>query len=322
MKKLKSIGIIIAIISMYVSVYIYWNQTKTNEARTPVSSGIVKETTVIKELNMAITNLDTLDPIKTNNKTVQDISKLIYDPLFTVNEENKLENDLIDEYAQLTDTQYLFRLKDNIYWHNGDKLASQDIKYTIEYIQKNDSNIYKKNVENIQSVKIIDELTFKINILEKDPDFKYNLIFPIINKQENIGTGMFKIQNINKDKITLVQNPQYTQTTPVLEKININLYDDVSKVYNDFKAGKIDVINVGNEDYLDLVGDFGYNKTEYESADAEKYNEILKMYDENASTINSYFTKRILIYSKYLYGEIAPNWYDSLYNIKTWRKIL
>jgi len=306
---------------MYISVYVYWNYTQINDARTPVSSGIVKETTVVKELNMAITNLDTLDPIKSNNKGVQDISKLIYNSLLTVNEEYKLENDLVDEYAQLTDTQYLFRLKDNIYWNNGEKLTSQDIKYTIEYIQKSNNSIYKGNVDNIQSVKIIDELTFKINITEKDPDFKYNLTFPIINKQENIGTGMFKIQSISKNKITLIQNPQYGQAIPILEKININLYDDVSKVYNDFKAGNIDVIDVGDEDYLDLLGDFGYNKTEYDGTDIEKYSEIIKMYIEGDSVINSYFSKRILIYSKYLYGEIAPYWYDSLYNIKTWRKI-
>jgi len=88
--------------------------------------------------------------------------------------------------------------------------------------------------------------------------------------------------------------------TPVLEKININLYDDIDKIYSDFKIGKIDVIDVEDEDYLDLAGDFGYEKIEYEAGD---------------------FSKKTLIYSKKLYGEIAPNWQDSLYNIKTWRKI-
>ncbi|MCL2860316.1 MAG: ABC transporter substrate-binding protein [Oscillospiraceae bacterium] len=322
MKKLRAVGISILILLMYVSVYVYWNHNKIVDARTPVSSGIVKETTVVKELNMAITNLDTLDPIKSKNKIVQDISKLIYDPLLIINEKNKLKNDLLDEYAQLTSTQYLFRLKDNICWHNGDKLTSQDIKDTIEYIQKSDSSIYKKNVDNIQSIKIIDELTFKINIVKEDANFIYNLIFPIINKQENIGTGMFEIQNISKDKIILVQNPQYVQAMPVLEKININLYEDVSKVYSDFKVGKIDVIDVEGEDYLDLLGDFVYNKIEYDGAEPEKYSEIIKMYEENEPIISSYFSKKILIYSKYLYGEIAPYWYDSLYNIKTWRKIL
>jgi len=202
---------------MYVSVYIYWNHMQINEERTPVSSEIVRETTIIKELNLGLNNLDTLNPVKSNNKGVQNISKLIYDSLFTINGENKLMNNLVEEMAKLSERVYLVKLKDGIYWHNGDKFTSRDVQYAIEYMQSNDG-IYKANVANIEDIKIIDGLIFRIHLLEKDDDFQYNLTFPIINKNENIGTGMFKLQNANNDQIVLVQNSQYARNYASIRK--------------------------------------------------------------------------------------------------------
>ena len=53
----------------------------------------VKETNeTVKELNLGIAEFDTINPILSNNKYVQEITKIIYDSLFEVDEQYKIKN--------------------------------------------------------------------------------------------------------------------------------------------------------------------------------------------------------------------------------------
>ena len=42
---------------------------------------------IIKEMNLGIAEFDTINPILSNNKYVQEISRIIYEPLLEVDEE-------------------------------------------------------------------------------------------------------------------------------------------------------------------------------------------------------------------------------------------
>ena len=228
---------------------------------------------------MGISNLDTLNPLISKNQNIQDISKLIYEPLFYLTNDYKLENALAIECSKTAINSYLVKLRENVKWHNGNSFIAADVKYTIEQIQKLGSDyIYYANVQNIESVEVISDSILRINVLEEKPFFEYDLTFPIIcmtffgiedisvSQKSNIpmGTGIYKLQSVDiNSQIELKINDNWwniTNKKPKLEKVNIKIFSSQSEVYNAYKLGSIDLLCTRNNSNIEKnIGTIGYN---------------------------------------------------------------
>lgn len=233
------------------------------------------EEEIIKEINLGIAEFDTLNPILSQNKHVQEISRIIYDPLFELDSEYKLQKCLVEDWAKTSATTYLIKIKNDVKWSDGSQFSVEDVLYTID-ILKQIPSIYGNNVQYIIGVDKIDEETFQITIDHEIAFFEYNLIFPIMSKvyfenqdfsntEKNnapIGTGKYKIEHHDSEKIVLNKNENYTRDELTLETININKYANLGELYNAFKLGKVDIITTNNVSIEDYVGTIGYNKQE------------------------------------------------------------
>ena len=213
---------------------------------------IKKENKISHEIIIGITDFDTINPILSNNRDIQYISKLIYEPLINIGQDFKLEQGIATEWSKIDERTYLIRLNENKIWHNGEIFTAKDIEYTIDYI-KNQETIYKDNVKNIENIEIINDYTIKIYLNKPEEKFEYMLSFPIICDEENIGTGKFCISTINENKIIL-------ESKTTKKKIIINIYEDVGKLYNAFSQEKIDVMTTTNINFEEYIGKIGYNK--------------------------------------------------------------
>lgn len=231
------------------------------------------------DLRLSIAQIDTINPLLTNNRNVQEITKIIYDPLVTLNENYKLEYCLAEEIAKSDDLNYVVKLRSGVVWENNANFTVDDVIYTIELIQNGVSPIYSENLRKIESVEAIDSNTLKIKLIEPEPFFEYNLTFPIMCKsyyegedfvssqKAPIGTGMFKIVEYSSNVIKLVPNGNYWNTNrkPMATEININLYNSIGECYSAFKNGEIDILSVKINDVENYIGNLGYNKIEYKS---------------------------------------------------------
>lgn len=266
-------GVFIILIVVF-SIYII-NSKQNNIQQKEVDNEIKQEIEVEQVLNLGIAELDTLNPILSKNKYVQSISKLIYEPLLNVNENLKLESCIASEWAKTSETTYLIKLKENVTWSNGGKCTAEDVLFTIEKIkQLADASIYFNNVKNIEKAEFIDSYTIKITTNKEIPFFEYNLNFPIISKthfteedsanfeKAPIGTGKYKISQTQDKQIILTKNENYWKEEPQIETIKITLYKSVGEMYNDFKLGKIDLVNTTNVNVEEYIGAIGYNKVE------------------------------------------------------------
>jgi len=229
------------------------------------------------ELKLGIAALDTINPILSKNKNVQDISKLIYDPLVTLTADYKVESCLAKEWAKQSDNSYLLKLRENVKWSDGQKFTSEDIKFTIDRL-KEVSSIYSYNVQNVISLDIIDDYTVKINLDREIPFFEYQLTFPILSKdyyeaqdfvntEKNaspVGTGKYKIIDVQPSYIILEKNNSWwnKQNNLNTNKITINLYSSIGELYNSFKMGNIDLISTTNENLQQYIGTIGYSSKE------------------------------------------------------------
>lgn len=227
----------------------------------------------VKEINLGVASFDSMNPILSNNKNIQDISKIVFEPLMTLTSDYKLENCLAKEWAKQSDTEYIIKLKDGIKWSDGQDFTAEDVKFTIDRL-KDTTSIYNSNVQNVVQVEIVDDVTVKITLNQEVPFFEYNLTFPILSSKYYsdkqfiadivpVGTGMYKVNEVKDTSLILVKNDYYKDKDNLkLEKITINIYGTAGELYNAFKTGSIDVISTQNSNLKEYIGTIGYNSKE------------------------------------------------------------
>ncbi len=235
---------------------------------------------MITNLRIPVISFDTINPILSKNQQIQDLARLIYEPLLELTTDGKIELCLAKEWTKQSPTSYVIKLRDNVKWQDGTLLSAKDVQFTFDRLKDTNINsIYAYNVEKVIGVEVIDDNTIKINLTQEVPFFEYQLTFPImsyhyyenedfINTSKNskpIGTGRFQVEN-NDGNITLKQNKNWwkqEKEETKLEEIQIIKYQTMGEVYNAFKIGNIDVLTTNTLQLEDYIGTIGYNKKEY-----------------------------------------------------------
>ena len=248
-----------------------------SEENATTSSNLEKGT----ELTLAISEFDTINPIITSNKKVQDITKIIYESLVNITEDGKAEGCLAKEWETTDNLTYIVKLKTGIKWTDGSYFTSDDVKYTIDRLKESGNSVYADNVRYVKEVDIIDNTTLRIILSEVVPFYEYYLNFPILSanyygddnfwdtdkNNAPITTGRFQISEYTGNTIILTKNQNWwniKDEDSTIEKITINLYSSVAELYNAFKLGNIDLITTTNKDYQKYIGTIGYNLTQIE----------------------------------------------------------
>ena len=234
------------------------------------------------DLRFSIAGLDTINPLLSKNRNVQEATKMIYDSLVTLNGNYKLEYCLAEEIAKTDDLTYVVKLRNGVVWEDRSNFTAEDVKFTIEQIKWGGfETIYSENVRYIDHVEVIDSNNLKIVLTEPVTFFEYNLTFPIMchtyyhdeefatSEKRPIGTGMFKISEISSNVIKLVRNDYYWNANkkPMATEITINLYNTIGEAYTAFKNGELDILSVRISNVEDYIGLLGYDKIEYKARD-------------------------------------------------------
>ncbi|MBR3002356.1 MAG: hypothetical protein IKF38_02160 [Clostridia bacterium] len=296
-----------------------------------------KQEEQIKEITIGIAELDTLNPILSNNQNVQNISRLIYEPLVNLNNSYKPEAALAIEWAKQDATNYIIKLRENVEWSDGTEFNAEDVRYTIDRL-KDTPSVYSSNVQYVSQVDVVDDYTIKISLSQEVPFFEYYLTFPIMSRQyygeedftnteknsKPLGTGKYKITDVEGSYIKLEKNKNWWNAKKIglsLEKITINLYSSVGELYNSFKTGSTDLIATTNNNFSDYIGTIGYNFKEIRGrehnflalntasqylSDIQVRKAVAASIDKTAITANVYGSKYYtasfpLEYGSYLY---------------------
>ena len=287
LKYIKKIFICIVVVLILTGIYIVY--VKGNKTQNSVQAK-TKETKISNEINIGITEFDTINPILTKSIEVEQIDRLIYEPLINITIDFNLEPGLAEEWSKLDELTYLIKLDEQKTWQNGEKVTTQDVEETIKTIRETDS-IYNENIKQIDELEIINESTFKIHLKEQVNFFEYMLCFPIIkeNLEKPIGTGEYHIIKQDKNEIVLKGN----KTT-----LNIKIYKTVAELYNAFTRGNVDLIITQNTNYEEYIGTIGFAETIITGRDF--YYISCKIKDkETRKAINQAINKEKLVYDLY-----------------------
>lgn len=177
--------------------------------------------------------------------------------------------DLCEEYIISPDGKnYVFMLKDNIYWHDGERLTVEDVIWSLEccikssyvngYIQKGLRNIegateFQEGVTDYISGVSIEGNDITIRLLEKDGRFlssiaqmailpKHLLKDTPVEEIENsefwkqpVGSGPYKVEMANNGtEAVLVANENYAGEVPQIKQIRYKVLENPETDVFDF----------------------------------------------------------------------------------------
>lgn len=236
-------------------------------------------------INLTMVKPKTINPITNKDKSVSYITNLIYDGLFTIDENYNVVPQLVDQYTLLQGGRGIrIKLKD-AKWHDGGKVTSDDVRFTVDFIKKTGDSPYNKLVENIASVDTTssDELT--INFKNAYAFSIEKLIFPIVsqdkigrsnkkdidnNNNNLIGNGPYKVEKYQeREGITLVANKEYYDELPEdIRNIKVSIVPDYDAQISMVMSLDSDMTNISLGD-LSKFQEKEFNITNYEGRDFE-----------------------------------------------------
>ena len=199
-----------------------------------------------------------LNPILANDSASGEISDWLFNGLFKYDKDGNITTEIASSYTFETPTKLIVKLKDNVLWHDKEKLSSKDVVFTYEQIiSPTVFNSIKSNFSEVASVKALDDLT--LEIIYKKPYFKAleiwmvgllpyhilkdekNLMTSSFNKNP-IGTGSYKLKEFKTAQdIELIANENYFEGIPKIDKILYQFLPDPNTSFLYLKQKKLDI---------------------------------------------------------------------------------
>ena len=203
-----------------------------------------------------------INPILASNN---DVDRDLIEVLFS----NIIE--LADNYRVSKDGQTLsIRLKENIFWHDGQPITSDDVIFTIKAIQSPD--VYSQLFSVWEKIKAerVSEREVKLILPEPYSFFETSLenlrpipkhIFgdlPAVNIKfseynfEPIGSGPFKFVSFKKERsgfinnYQLEQNENFFDTKPYLDKLVFKFYRNENDLIEAFNSAEVDGFGINS----------------------------------------------------------------------------
>lgn len=198
---------------------------------------------------------DNLDPRMASDAISQKISKLIYSGLLKKDESLNLVPDLAKSIKTPDEKTYYVSLRTDVYFHNGNKLTSQDVKATYESIMNGIvRSHYKSNLLLIDKLKTPDDKTLIIKLKETFVPFEQLLTIGILPKKlamkkeltpnDYVGTGAYsfvKNQKDGGDFIFLKKYPKYHGEKVLNEEIVFRVIKDANLLALELLNGRLDL---------------------------------------------------------------------------------
>ncbi len=129
----------------------------TDAARTD-SGEVTKDDIVIAQKS----DISTLDPMGTNDTTSSVLHRHVYSRLLEINEESEIVGDLAESWEQTSDTEWKFKLREGVKFHDGSELKAGDVKFSLE--RAKGMPRVKQFVEQIESITVEDDYHLTLHL--------------------------------------------------------------------------------------------------------------------------------------------------------------
>ncbi|MBV9811276.1 MAG: peptide ABC transporter substrate-binding protein, partial [Acetobacteraceae bacterium] len=180
------------------------------------------------------------------------VKMLIHRRLVAYDRDGNLTGELARSWGIDPDGAWVFRLRPDAVFHNGERVTADDVKWTIEQIAGEHSTAYMRaQFQTVGAIDVPDPLTVRITTKDRVatlPTWFGNYDMPIVWRKsapnEAIGAGPFKLAGQERGtSIDLVPFAGYwIEGLPKLRGIHLTAYADDNLRIAALRAGDVDII--------------------------------------------------------------------------------
>lgn len=204
-------------------------------------------------------NPSRLNPILATDSSSSEITGFLFNGLVKYDKDSStIIGDLAKEFYYENNTTLVFKLHENVKWHDGNKFSAKDVVFTYEVlVSPNISSPYSANFRFVKSVEAVDEFTLRVKY--KEPYFKAletwmmgilprhvlrdekNLMSSSFNTNP-VGTGAYKLEQLEHSKnIILAAFDDYFEGRTKIDKISFHVIADPMTRFLMLKSSALDV---------------------------------------------------------------------------------
>jgi peptide/nickel transport system substrate-binding protein len=205
------------------------------------------------------------------NQVDEDLVALIFNGLTRTDEKGELEPDLASRWTASPDgLTYLFYLRRDIRWSDGEAFDADDVLFTIGLMQDPDfpGVPYLADLWRSVSVEKVDAYTIRFRLKEPFPPFADYTTIGILPEHilrdvpardllthpfntHPIGTGPFLLESISAERALLIPNRRYVsrqgrnvrREQPYLDGVEFRFYPTYERLLTAYQAGEIQGIS-------------------------------------------------------------------------------
>lgn len=228
----------------------------------------------------------TLDPHKVGGDISANIFRNVCETLLDYDENWEIRNLLADSYEQVSDTEWVFHLKEGVTFSNGEPFNADAVIWNCK---RASSDKYPRQAfefkDYVKDYEAVDDLTVKFILSKPDIFFLQHIAeIPMLEPKHSeeigeeaigsdiVGTGPYVFKSWEADKeILLDKNPSYWGEEPQISHIVFRTIPEPATRIAEMVNGNVDIImNVQNESVETLKNTDGIkvvakklNRTEY-----------------------------------------------------------
>lgn len=280
MKKAKAVLSILLVLSMALTLFACSN-TKSGDsagasaAPSASSSGSATSAKTVDSITIGVT--DYLGRFLAGTSPAESLSgcDAVFDSVFKVDPKTKLVfSDILESWTWTDDTTLVMKMKQNVYFNNGDNATADDLVFSYSSHIDRGANYLNNIPIVIDQCVATDKYTAQFKFSKACPGF-INLVMYMLDKawsqkvgwdsqewyNNPVGSGPYKVtEYVTDDHITLQARDDYwnKDASPIaVKQWIIKYYPDASTMYMDLETGNIKLCSVDSQDYSRFLKEGG-----------------------------------------------------------------
>lgn len=191
-----------------------------------------------------------LDPVEDGSVLAE--KALITEALVGVNPDLSIKPLLAESWSQIDENTWEFKLRDDVYFHDGSRMTAEDVKLSLE--RANELNSRVASLLKLESIEVVDPTTLKIKTSEINPILPAVLHYPSaaiislksLDKDGNlvspVGTGPFIFESFDPQThlLTVIRNERWWGGKTKLDKIILKPIQDPNTRALALESGEVD----------------------------------------------------------------------------------
>jgi len=203
-------------------------------------------------------SVETLDPANHRDRTTESVLRNIFDGLVRIGEDGEIEPLIAESWENPSPTEWIFKIKDGVKFHDGSDLTVDDVIFTFERIinegaMGGETSPRQGLLGTLEKVEAVDETSVKFIFESPWPIFlkmlPHQQIIPKAYLEEvgdeefrenPIGAGPFKFVEANlDDRIVLEKFEDYYGGAPNIDFLVFDVIPETSSRVSALQAGEV-----------------------------------------------------------------------------------